>query len=269
MDARALMVLFRDNGLEFPLFCKPDIGGKGLAVVKVSTEKELLRYHAKAPLAYLLQEEIPYKNEVGIFYCQHPAQRKGSITGIVSKSFPCITGDGIRTVRELIMDKPRYYYQGSTLFEKHKTILDKVPEAEEEILLSEIGNHARGSLFTDISFLNNASLESMISGIAAAYGSFYFGRFDIRYDNWDDLCKGRKFMIVELNGAGSEPTHMYDPAKKIWKAWRIILVHWKWMYQIAVTNHRNGIGYMGIYRGIALILKARKVTRQWKKSDLV
>ena len=40
---------------------------------------------------------------------------------------------------------------------------------------------------------------------------YYSGRLDIRYNTLDELKPGNNFSIIELNGAGSEPTHIYDP----------------------------------------------------------
>ena len=101
------------------------------------------------------------------------------------------------------------------------------------MVLLEVGNHARGAEFRDITHKNNAALEKLIDTISMQYNTFYFGRYDIKFHNWEDLCEGKNFMIVELNGSGSEPTHIYDPSKRIWNAWKIILFHWKKMYQIA------------------------------------
>jgi hypothetical protein len=38
---------------------------------------------------------IPFKNEVGIFYVRYPNEEKGKITGIVSKEFLIVTGNGV------------------------------------------------------------------------------------------------------------------------------------------------------------------------------
>jgi hypothetical protein len=48
---------------------------------------------------------------------------------------------------------------------------------------------------------------------------FYYGRLDIMFTSWEDLAQGLNFSIVEVNGAGSEPTHIYDPKHSIFFAW--------------------------------------------------
>ncbi len=69
----------------------------------------------------------------------------------------------------------------------------------------------------------------MIDQICQQVEGFYFGRLDIRYNNWEELKQGKNFSIIELNGAGSEPTHMYDPKHSIFFAWKEIIRHLKYI----------------------------------------
>ena len=98
-----------DNSeIKLPFIVKPDIGLRGSAVKKIMHLDELKKYHQKADFDYLLQNLIPYENEVGIFYVRFPNEKKGKITGIVSKEFLIINGDGIATIEELIKQNPRF-----------------------------------------------------------------------------------------------------------------------------------------------------------------
>ena len=73
---------------------------------------------------------------------------------------------------------------------------------------------------------------------------------DVMFDNWDELCEGRNFSIVELNGAGSEPTHIYDSRHSIFFAWREIIRRWKLLYRISRLNHEiQGLAYMTYHQG--------------------
>ena len=249
-----------DSAIGYPFFCKPDIGGRGRGVEKIENEQQFKNYHATSPVKYLVQAAIPYKHEIGIFYCRYPGEKEGFISGIVKKNPVQVTGDGLWTLRQLTMAVPRYYFQKKFLFSRHRHMLDKVIPKGELFLLSDIGNHARGSLFTDCTAYNNRQLESVIDKISAAYNTFYFGRYDIRFNSWEELYEGKKFMIVELNGSGSEPTHMYDPSKNILQAWEIILQHWKIMYRIAAAHHTNGVAYPSIKQGRALQREERVIS---------
>jgi hypothetical protein len=86
---------------------------------------------------------------------------------------------------------------------------------------------------------------------------FYYGRLDIKFNSWEELREGRNFSIIELNGAGSEPTHMYDPRHSIFFAWKEIIRHWKILARISRANHQNGIPYMSTKEGLQL-LRANK-----------
>lgn len=86
----------------FPLILKPDMGLRGNAVKKVANIEELKAYHSKADFDFLIQDVIPYENEVGIFYVKLPGEAKGKITGIVSKEYVIVEGDGVSTIEQLI-----------------------------------------------------------------------------------------------------------------------------------------------------------------------
>ena len=60
------------------------------------------------------------------------------------------------------------------------------------------------------------------------------------YDSWMDLEKGKNFAIVEVNGAASEPTHIYDPKHSIIFGWKELSRHITYMYKISVQNHKRG-----------------------------
>lgn len=249
--------------IDYPFFCKPDIGGKGRGVVKIENGKQLHQYHLNSPINYLVQAAISYKNEIGVFYCRRPGQAKGFISGIVEKGVMQVKGDGIKTLQQLIEAIPRYYFQRKFLFEKYAKQLNAILPQDEIFQLSEIGNHARGSMFTDCSHLNCKKLEAVFDKLSDAYNTFYFGRYDIKFNSWEELYDGKNFMIIELNGSGSEPTHMYDPKKKIWQAWKIILQHWKIMYQIAVTNHKSGVSYLSFNGGRRLQQQEQAIAKQF------
>ncbi|HMO60955.1 MAG TPA: hypothetical protein PKA46_02665 [Ferruginibacter sp.] len=248
------------QAIEFPCICKPDIGARGLGVAVVSNLDELKDYHQHSPGNYLLQQKLNCKYEVGIFYYRYPGQQQGCISGIVEKQPMVVTGNGTATLRELIMDNPRYYYQRHFLYRKFKTKLDDVLPKGKTLELSGIGNHARGSLFKDVSFKKTKNLENTIHAIATSLNGFYFGRLDIMYNDWEALCEGREFYLIELNGSGSEPTHIYDPQYSLLQAWKIIIQHWAIMYRISRYNMQYGATVMS-YK------KVRQLQQQWSSLE--
>jgi hypothetical protein len=66
--------------------------------------------------------------------------------------------------------------------------------------------------------------------------------------------------IVLLNGAGSEPTHMYDPKHSIFFAWKEIIKHYDILYKISTYNHQKGHSYLNIKQSRQLVVDNKKLT---------
>ncbi|WP_337967452.1 D-alanine--D-alanine ligase [uncultured Flavobacterium sp.] len=249
-DLKKIVSTIVDNSVYFPFIAKPDIGLRGSGVKKIRNVYELTEYAKKANFDFLIQDLIPFKNEVGIFYVRHPHQKEGRITGIVSKEFLIVTGDGISTIEDLICKTPRFKLQLEALQQEYGSELHKVLQNGEMINLVPFGNHARGAKFLDGSNLITPKLTAMINEVATKIPEFYFGRFDIMYNTFEELERGENFQIVELNGAASEPTHIYDPKHSVWFAWKELARHITYMYEISAENHKMGVPYLNYKVGI-------------------
>jgi len=254
------------RSFQFPLIVKPDIGGKGRGVLVIQNEEELIWYHNNCPLDYLIQERIHYANEAGIFYVRFPGSPFGSITGIVFKTPVRITGNGLNTIVELLQQEERYALHLEQITARiQPKLLCHVLEKGKEITLMDIGNHAQGSAFTDLSSHITARLTARIDAIATQLPGFYFGRIDIRFSSWEELEEGQSFSIIEINGSGSEPTHIYDPKHSLFFAWKEILRHWKLLAQISYINRTQHIAPMRFSAGLSLLLQHRKTMKRLDK----
>lgn len=251
-----------DAGIPFPLIAKPDIGLRGSAVKKIHTPEELLQYNAKADFNYLVQALIPYQNEVGIFYVRYPDQPSGKITGIVAKEFMIVTGDGNKTIEQLVMQNPRYALKLNTLQKEYGAKLQDVLPKGVLLNLVPYGNHARGSKFIDATHWATPELERQVDAICQKISGFYFGRIDIMYNSVAEMEQGKNVQIVEINGASSEPTHIYDPKHTIFFAWKELFRHITMMYEISVINYRRGFPYLQYKEGMA---EYRKHVQQEKR----
>jgi hypothetical protein len=257
------VVLSVRDKFQFPFIVKPDVGSQGRGVTIISNLQQLHTYHTRCPVPYLIQEKVTHPLEAGIFYVRMPGSRQGTITGIVQKQFIKVVGDGEHSLMELLAQTPRYLLQLNAL----KKILGEeamqaiVPAGEVRTLL-EIGNHARGALFQNASDKISAQLTTMVNDLCRGFNGFYFGRLDIRFESWQALEKGRNFAVIELNGSGSEPTHMYDPGASLFTAWKEICWHWKIMQEIASHNHRRGIAYLGWSDGLRMFRENREVNKK-------
>ncbi|MCL6461311.1 MAG: D-alanine--D-alanine ligase [Flavobacterium micromati] len=230
--------------IKYPFIAKPDIGLRGSGVKKIGSVSDLKEYAEKANFDYVVQDLIPFDNEVGIFYVRYPDEKAGRITGIVSKEFLIITGNGFSTVEELIKDNPRYELQLEVLKKEFgQKLLDILPKGD-KLNLVPYGNHARGAKFIDGSHLITPKLTQTINEMCLQIPGFYFGRLDIMYNTIEQLEQGLNFAIVELNGAGSEPTHIYDPKHSLFFAWKELARHITYMYEISDANYKMGFPYL-------------------------
>lgn len=259
-----LLSNLENTTIDFPFIIKPDVGLQGLRVEKINSIGELKRYFHQINYDFLIQECINYPLEIGLFYHRIPSLEKGKITGIVYKNFLIVKGNGTSTIQELIEENPRYALQFNTLKRKFGDKLNQVLPKEETLNLVPFGNHVRGSKFTDVSHWINDKLTETFNDICSQIPDFYFGRLDIMFQSREDLEQGKNFSIIELNGAGSEPTHIYDSKHSIFFAWKEIIKHYNILYKISTLNHQKGHPYLNIKQSSQLVLDNKKLTNYLK-----
>lgn len=263
--AGEILQIVSNAGISFPCIAKPDMGGKGRGVQKIFALEDIAGYAAKIKMDFLVQEFIPYPEEVGIFYCRMPGEPDGFISGIVAKEFLIVKGDGSSTLTQLIEKDPRYHLQLSALQKIYGDGLNDVLEKDAVKNLVPYGNHARGAKFIDVSDWADASFTKTFDAVFKQIPEFYFGRLDIMYSNFEDLKAGKNFSIVELNGAGSEPTHIYDPRHSIFFAWREIARHFKLLCAISIKNHQRGFRYLTVKEGMQMFKENTAVMKNLDK----
>jgi hypothetical protein len=250
------------NGLSFPMIGKPDIGGRGRGVKALKDEEDVRAYVGNVFLDFHIQEFVPYKNEVGIFYYRYPNESDGKLSGIVRKEFLKVKGNGMDNVTSLLRKNKRGVLQLEALKNLYgEKMLEVLPDGEERILVP-YGNHARGAMFIDDSDLIDEKLTDTIDEICKQIPGFYFGRLDIRYNNWEELKQGKNFSIIEVNGAGSEPTHIYDPRHSLFFAWKEIIRHWILLWRISRINHKKGYPYLTLKEGLEMFREDKIVSKK-------
>lgn len=261
-DFPNVLHLVREKDIGFPLIVKPDIGMQGLGVKKIHTVEALQAYHQNMPLPFLIQAYVAYPNETGVFYHRHPNAKNGKISGIVLKEFAFITGNGKDTVETLVKQNKRYVLHLEAIANECGNKMNQVLQPGESLQLLDYGNHARGSKFTDGTHLVNPRLENLLNSICLQIPGFYFGRLDIKYNTWEELLQGENFSIIELNGSGSNPTHIYDPKHSIVFAWKEIAKHWELIYRIASHNHiHKKVAYLSFKEGTRQVRAQGKIKK--------
>jgi hypothetical protein len=215
--------LLEKNGLTYPLIVKPDIGYRGIGVNKVHSLQELTQYKTNTKGDFLIQDYCTLPNEMGLFYCRLPHESKGRITGITLKKFLTVLGNGKESIRDLLEKNPRSAMQIKKL--GYQINLAQVLPYGQETCLVPFGNHNRGTAFFDGNTFITPALETYFDSILSKIDGFYYGRLDIRYNTFEELEEGKNFSVIELNGAKSEPTHIYDPKHSLWFGQKEIFRH--------------------------------------------
>jgi len=257
----------REAGFTYPFIVKPDVGMKGMLFRKIESEEQLIRYHERIPVEYIVQDLVELPVEVSVFYYRYPDQQKGRVSGFIHKELLQAKGNGVSTLKELIGQHPRARFRMEEMEHRHGHRFNRVIAEDEIFYLSYAGNHNRGAHFTNLHKEIDEDLQNVFDELSHYTDKFFYGRYDIKTTSIEDLKKGKNFLILEFNGCGAEPNHIYDCGMSIWKAYGVILTHWKALYRISRYNHKNGVPYWSFRKGRDFLKQAREHFKMLEKYD--
>jgi len=230
----------REHEIALPFILKPDVGQRGNGVRLIRSMRAALEYLQSVDAPVIVQRHVVGPCEAGVFYYRLPDESRGHIFAITEKIFPTITGDGIYTVEELIRTDHRAALMARTYLRRFASRRDEILAPGEILKLVETGNHAQGCIFRDGMHLHTRALERVIDEISHKVTGFFIGRYDLRYENDEDFKQGRNFQIVELNGATSEATSIYDARNSLFSAYQTLFQQWRLVFAIGAINKANG-----------------------------
>lgn len=260
--------IFWSKKFSFPVVVKPNVGRMGLMFRKLNSMAELINYHKHMPVDYLLQEYIDYPMEVSVFYYRYPGHKKGRITGFVRKDPLSVVGDGKHTLLQLMLKYPRVQFRLPEMKLKHLSQLDDVILYGQKYILSEALNLSRGGRLVNLEQEKDERLLTMFDDLSHS-GNFYFGRYDIKCASIADLKNRKHFSILEFNGSGAEPHHVYGNGNTLIQAIGILLEHWKILFTISRENHKRGAAYWNFSRGLKHLRQAREHFKILRSLELV
>lgn len=248
----------------FPLIAKPDIGFRGLLVKKINNKTELKSYLEKYPIDIIIQEFLDFKNECGVFYHRNPNDKKGKITSLTLKHFLSVIGDGKSSLKKLISENNRAKLYIDLFSSIHKEKMENIPLKDEQVKLTAIGNHSKGTQFINGNHLISQKLEEVFDNLSNSIPGWYYGRIDLKYNSFKELEDGINFKILEVNGILAEPTHIYDSKNySYFRALKAIRTHWKSLFEIATTNHKEyNVPYKSSRKFIGEMLELRSYTKK-------
>jgi hypothetical protein len=229
----------RANELSYPVVLKPDVGERGKGVEIVQNKYALQDYFNECSGDIIIQEFIDGK-EVGIFYYRKPQEEQGRIFSITKKELPHIVGDGRKTMQELILSDDVTVNMGKEYLAQNEDRLFEIPDDGEQSTLVDIGTHARGAIFFDGKDLITEALTDRMNEICRPVEGFYFGRFDIKVPDYDQLKAGNGLKIIEVNGVTSESTNIYDNGFSFIEGQKILMTQWRIAFEIGHQLRRDG-----------------------------
>ena len=237
------------RGLGWPLVVKPDIGCNG-AGVRLAQDMAGLRAAIAAfrpGVRLMLQAFSPHPGEAGAFYIRHPHEAAGRVTSLTLKSSPVVTGDGRSNLRALVLAHPRAGRVPQLYLPRLAGRLGEVPPSGAVVPLVFTGNHCKGSVFHDGRHAITPALEARVEAIARGIPGFHFGRIDLRYASEASLRAGQGFTLIEVNGVGSEATHIWDPRCTLRHAYASQFRHYRAAWHIGHAMRALGHEPSGLH----------------------
>jgi hypothetical protein len=256
-------------GFDYPIVAKPDIGCNGTGVRLLRSRDDLTRYLVEFPAGerIVAQEFVADEGEAGIFYVRQPGETMGRITSITLKHAPAVVGDGRSTLRQLILADPRAGQVPYLYLPRLAHRACEVPRQGERVRLVFVGNHCKGSIFADGTHLVTSALTLAFERVARATPGFHFGRIDVRFSSLPALLRGEGFRIIEINGAGSEATHVWDPNTTLRDAWRAQFFHYGAAFRIGAANRARGHRSSGLRSMYKLWRRQKRLMAAYPMND--
>ena len=174
-------------------------------------------------------------------------QGQARITGINQKHFPTVIGNGVDSIECLARAHYRYTAHWQTFLQYLD--ITRIPLRDEQVQLSFIGSHTMGCKFTDDTHLLTDQLSTAVEQIFVDQPGFNFGWLDLKCASETSFKHG-EFVVIEVNGVASLPTHMFDPGHSLWRGYQIFFAHGRWLLKIAAEQRRHSMP-LDSYRNIA------------------
>jgi hypothetical protein len=259
----------QNNRLSYPLVAKPDKGCRGAGVRLINNDQQLLDYIENFPQGadYLLQKKSDYDAEAGVFWVRYPGERRGHVFSLTLKYAPHLIGDGIQTLGQLIDADPRASQLARLYKDRHASELDRVLPAGMAFRLAFAGSHCRGSIFKNGNRYITKALTERLDEIFDDFTGFHYGRLDIKFRDIDSLIRGQDFQIIEINGASSEATHIWDSKTPLNTIFSTLLYQYKTLYQIGYLQHQAGYRPPSLRTLFRALKEERRLVKQYPSTD--
>ena len=118
--------------------------------------------------------------------------------------------------------------------------MNKVLDDGESYRLAFAGSHTFGSIFRNgneyITDKLSQSLDDFFDGVPG----YHYGRLDLKFKDIHSLMEGKNYQILEMNGASSEATHIWDSRTTLKEAFSTLLYQYKVLFEIGDLQRQAG-----------------------------
>jgi hypothetical protein len=248
----AAAAAMQQAGLDYPIVAKPDLGWCGYGVRRIDDAEALAGYLQAFPVGeqVVLQPLLDDPGEAGIFYIRVPGACHGEVIGMLLRDYPRVVGDGIRTVAELIASDPRARRIGRDGASEAGCDTSRVAAAGETVRIATVASTRVGGSYRNGSASVTPALAAVVETVAADMTDFHVGRFDVKYTTLEALRAG-EFKIIEVNGAGSEAVHAWDPRLTLREAYAIVFDKQRRLFAVGAAMRQRGhrpVGWLPLLR---------------------
>jgi hypothetical protein len=256
------------QGLGYPLVVKPDLGWCGFGVRRIDDRDALARYVASYPLgeSLVLQEWLGAAGEAGLFYLRRPGAPSGELIGMLLRHFPRVVGDGVHSVAQLMAKDRRACRLGRDRASEPSCDVRSIPARGELVRIASVISTRVGGGYEDGTRHITPELRREVDAIARDMGDFHAGRFDVKYEDMAALQAGH-FRIIEVNGAGSEAVHAWDPRLSLRQAYGIVFAKQRRLFAIGSEMRRRGHRPVGWVVLLRHWLRQRALIRRYPPSN--
>jgi len=255
--------------LTYPVVVKPDIGCNGTGVKLVENPAVMETVLARFPrdVMLMIQALVTEPVEAGLFYIRHPDEPRGRISSITYKEAPILTGDGRSTIETLLHQDARTKLVPHIYLPRLASRLHEIPAKGERIRLVFAGNHCKGSIFLNGENDRTEALTNRVDALMKDIPDFHFGRIDVKADSIAALRRGESFRIIEINGIGSEATHIWDRRTTLVEAYRAQFHHYHQSFLIGAAKRRQGWRTSGAFAMLWAWRKQRRLLASYPLND--
>lgn len=240
----------KSEDFHFPLFVKPDIGEGGFLANKINSKDELLNYHSKHNMDYLVQEYIKSPLELSVLI--HNAEGAFKISSITERKHLTITGDGYSNLEKLLRIDKKARFRIKSILNRCEGQLNIVLEKGQTYQPISIGNWDYGATYIEKTELLNDTLLKSFENLNAKINLFNYARYDVMCNSIEDFLQG-KMTILEINGVKGEPIHIYDGKYSLYQAYKEIFKHWSFIMKISKRNIKEGIVCPSFLKGFDML----------------